>query len=163
MEVQLVRIDDRLIHGQVATVWVKRFNIQRILVVSEEVTLNPMRKTMSEQAAPPGVKVHVITPEKLIEVFYNPLFLKTRVMLLFTNPQELALSVKKGIIINSVNIGGMSFSVGKKMLTNAVAIDEDDIKAFQYLKSKGIELEIRKVFSDNKVDLTGLLNKKKLF
>ena len=162
MEVQLTRIDDRLVHGQVATVWVKMFKIDRILVVSREVTENPIRKTMLQQAAPPGVKIHVITPEKLSEIFYHPLFLNVRVMLLFTNPKEIVQVIQSGVVLTSVNIGGMSYSYGKKMITNAVAVDRDDLTAFRYLASKGIELEIRKVISDSKQDLIELINKKHL-
>ena len=163
MDIQFVRIDDRLIHGQVATVWVKKFNIERILVVSEEVTTNPVRKIMLEQAAPPGVFVNVISSEKFVDIYFDPLFASTKVMLLFTNPQELVEIVKRGVIFSSVNIGGMSYSQGKKMLTNAVAVNKEDLEAFEYLASKGIELEVRKVFSDSKQQLIDLINKKKLF
>ncbi|MGX6961851.1 PTS sugar transporter subunit IIB [Vagococcus xieshaowenii] len=163
MDIQFVRIDDRLIHGQVATVWVKKFNIERILVVAEEVTKNPVRKVMLEQAAPPGVYVNVITPAKLIDIYFDPLFFSSKVMLLFTNPQEVVCAVKKGVVFPSVNIGGMSFSQGKKMLTNAVAVNEEDIRSFEYLTTKGIELEVRKVFSDSKLQLMDLISKKKLF
>ncbi|MGX7031634.1 PTS sugar transporter subunit IIB [Vagococcus zengguangii] len=163
MDIQFVRIDDRLIHGQVATVWVKKFNIERILVVSEEVTKNPVRKIMLEQAAPPGVFVNVIPPSKLVDIYFDPLFISTKVMLLFTNPHELVSVVKQGVVFPSVNIGGMSFATGKKMLTNAVAVNQADLEAFEYLATKGIELEVRKVFSDSKQQLMDLISKKKLF
>ena len=163
MQINLARIDDRLIHGQVATVWVKSLQIERILVVSEEVTRNPMRKTMSEQAAPPGVSVNVITPTKLIEIFHHPLFQNVKVMLLFTNPSEVMTVVKGGVSMTSMNIGGMSYTHGKQMISNAIAVDEADVRAFKFLAAQGIELEVRKVISDNKQDLMELIEKKKRF
>lgn len=55
--------------------------------------------------------------------------------------------------IKSVNIGGMSFKTGKTQITKAVSVDESDIAAFKKLHEMGIELEIRPVATDKKVDL----------
>ena len=46
MDIRLARIDDRLIHGQVATVWAKEAGAKRIIVVSEEVERDEIRKTL---------------------------------------------------------------------------------------------------------------------
>lgn len=163
MDIRLARIDDRLIHGQVATVWTKSMNINRILVVSDTVAQDLMRKKLLIQAAPPGVKVNVIPVDKLIQVYPDERFNDNfRVMLLFTNPEDVERIVKQGVQLTSVNIGGMSFLKGKKMITNAVAVDARDIEAFKYLASQGITLEIRKVVADSKVHLMELLKKEQL-
>ncbi|MBP2100171.1 mannose/fructose/sorbose PTS transporter subunit IIB [Enterococcus rivorum] len=162
MDIRLARIDDRLIHGQVATVWAKSTNVNRILVVSDAVAHDTLRKSLLIQAAPPGVKVNVITVKKMIEVFPDPRFDSFDAMLLFTNPKDVQRVVQGGIKLTTVNIGGMSFSMGKKMITNAVAVDEEDIEAFKYLNNEGIELEIRKVVADSQVNLMELLKKEQL-
>lgn len=162
MEIRLVRIDDRLIHGQVATVWAKITKANRILVVSDDVAKDELRKTLLKQTAPPGVRVSVITVEKMSLIANNPLFNSFKAMLLFTNPQDVAAVVKNGAKIKSVNIGGMSYSEGKKMITNAVAVNQADAKAFKFLSDQGIELEIRKVASDSKANMMNLLKKEAL-
>jgi len=159
MDIRLVRIDDRLIHGQVATVWAKRLDIQRILVVSDAVTKDHLRKMLLQQAAPPGVKVNVITVSKMIEVYSHELFEGLRVILLFTNPLEVAAVVEAGVPLSSINIGAMGYSVGKKMISNTIAVNEQDVEAFRYLHRRGIELEIRKVITDNKQLLWDVLKK----
>lgn len=162
MDIRLVRIDDRLIHGQVATVWTKSTNVNRILVISDAVAHDTLRKALLVQAAPPGVKVNVITVEKMIDVFADQRFANLKVMLLFTNPEDVKRVVEGNVILKSVNIGGMSFTSGKRMITNAVAVNQADIAAFKYLHNQGIVLEIRKVVADNQVDLMELLKKEKL-
>lgn len=162
IDIRLVRIDDRLIHGQVATIWAKRLDIQRIIVVSDAVTKDNLRKTLLLQAAPPGIKVNVITVHKMIEVYSHQLFDDVRVMLLFTNPIEVAEMVKAGILFPSVNVGAMGYSAGKKMISNTIAVNDADLEAFNYLDSKGIELEIRKVVTDSKQNLMEALKKAKL-
>ncbi|MBM6614741.1 PTS sugar transporter subunit IIB [Desemzia sp. RIT804] len=162
MEIRLVRIDDRLIHGQVATVWTKTTKANRILVVSDNVAKDELRKALLKQAVPPGVKASVITVRKMIEITHDPRFNSFKAMLLFTSPEDVVRVVKNKADIQSVNIGGMSYSAGKKMITNAVAVDQKDVEAFKYLNEKGIELEIRKVASDSKVNMMNLLKKEGL-
>ena len=55
MDIRLARIDDRLIHGQVATVWSKLTGIERIIVISDLVAQDKLRKFLLKEAAPPGI------------------------------------------------------------------------------------------------------------
>lgn len=159
MEIQLVRIDDRLIHGQVVTVWAKITKVNRILVISDAVAKDMLRKTLLKQAAPPGVNVNVITIDKMISIYDDPIFNTFKTMLLFTNPRDVRRVVEGGVSFDSINIGGMSFSDGKKMITNAVAVNHQDIEDLLYLSEQGIDLEIRKVVTDSKVYMMDLLKK----
>ncbi|MFC3395703.1 PTS mannose transporter subunit IIAB [Brenneria rubrifaciens] len=159
MTIGLARIDDRLIHGQVATRWTKETNVSRIIVVSDEVAADHVRKTLLTQVAPPGVTAHVVDVAKAIRVYDNPKYASDRVMLLFTNPTDVLTLVENGVKITSVNIGGMAYRQGKTQVNNAVSIDEKDIAAFRELDKKGIELEVRKVSSDTKLKMMDLINK----
>ncbi|WP_034551150.1 mannose/fructose/sorbose PTS transporter subunit IIB [Carnobacterium funditum] len=162
MDIRLVRIDDRLIHGQVATVWTKTLKINRILVVSDEVAKDTLRKTLLKHAAPSDGTANVITIDKMIAIYQNPQFDIFKAMLLFTNPHDVKRVVEGGVKFNSVNIGGMSFSAGKRMITNAVAVNAQDVEDFNYLNEQGIELEIRKVASDSKTHMIELLKKENM-
>ncbi|BAN96291.1 PTS system mannose/fructose/sorbose family transporter subunit IIB [Plautia stali symbiont] len=159
MKIGLARIDDRLIHGQVATRWTKETNVTRIIVVSNEVANDHVRKTLLTQVAPPGVTAHVVDIAKMIRVWNNPKYGSDRVMLLFTNPTDVERVVEQGVDIKSVNIGGMAFRQGKTQVNNAVSVDEKDIAAFRKLNERGIELEVRKVSNDPKLKMMDLIAK----
>ncbi|HHR6028495.1 TPA: PTS mannose transporter subunit IIAB [Providencia alcalifaciens] len=161
MIIALARVDDRLIHGQVATRWTKEMRVKRIIVVSDEVAKDTVRSTLLKQVAPPGVTAHVVDVDKCVRVYNNPKYSGERVMLLFTNPTDVQRIVEQGVEIDSVNIGGMAYTEGKTMVTNAVSINQKDIDAFKYLNDKNIELEVRKVASDSKVHMMDLINKLK--
>ncbi|MEW7314721.1 PTS mannose transporter subunit IIAB [Buttiauxella gaviniae] len=161
MNIGLARIDDRLIHGQVATRWTKETNVTRIIVVSDEVAADTVRKTLLTQVAPPGVTAHVVDVAKMIRVYNNPKYAGDRVMLLFTNPTDVERVVEGGVNIKSVNIGGMAFRQGKTQVNNAISVDEKDIEAFKKLNERGIELEARKVSTDQKLKMMDLIAKVK--
>ena len=159
MNIVLARIDDRLIHGQVATVWPKATNCQRIIVCDDDVANDKIRATLLKQVAPAGMKSHVVTLDKAIRVYNNPKYENERCLLLFTKPASVLYLVEHGVDIKSVNIGGMSFHEGKKQVSSAVSVDQEDIDAFNKLHEKGIELEVRKVDTDKKQDMMELLKK----
>lgn len=160
MKIVLARIDDRLIHGQVAAVWSKETKCNRIVVCNDDVANDSIRKTLLVQVAPPGIKVSVVELEKAIRAYKNPMYQNDRVLFLFTNPTDVVKMIEGGVDIKSVNIGGMYFKEGKTMLTNFISVDEQDIKMFLKLKELGVELEVRKVPADRKHNLLELIQKK---
>ncbi|AIM24326.1 mannose/fructose/sorbose PTS transporter subunit IIB [Melissococcus plutonius] len=162
MDIRLVRIDDRLLHGQVATVWTKATKINRILIVSDKVAEDTLRKNLLIQAAPPEVLVNILPIQKMIDIYLDERFDHFKAMLLFTNPTDVVRIIKGGIKITEINVGGMSFQIGKQMITNAIAVDQTDIAAFNYLHNQGIQLEIRKVVTDSRLDMMNLLKKENL-
>lgn len=160
MTLGLLRIDDRLIHGQVATRWVKETGVTRIIVVNDRIAEDRMRTTMLKQAVPPGVVAHTVGVDKMVRVYNNPEYADDKVMLLFTNPGDVRTLHTRGLPIESVNIGGIAFKEGRTMLDMSVSVDQDDVEAFEALDREGVELEVRKVTSDRKVKLMDLLGKK---
>ena len=161
IDIAAVRIDTRLLHGQVATAWTKQIAPNRIIVVSDGVAHDELRKTMIEQAAPPGVPANVVPISKMVEVAKDPRFGATKAFLLFETPQDLLRCIEGGVDIKKVNIGSMAHSVGKVVVTNAIAMGEDDVKTLEELKAKGVELEARKVPSDSSEDIDAMLRKAK--
>lgn len=162
LEIGLARIDDRLIHGQVATRWTKESRVSRIVVVNDDVAKDSVRSTMLKSVAPPGVTAHVVDVEKMIRVYNNPEYAGERMMLLFTNPTDVVRLMEAGVEFKSINVGGMAYKDGKKMITSAVAVDEKDIEAFKVLDAKNIELDVRKVSNDSRQYMMDLLKKNNL-
>ncbi|EEX2867413.1 TPA: PTS system mannose/fructose/N-acetylgalactosamine-transporter subunit IIB [Escherichia coli] len=157
MNITLARIDDRLIHGQVTTVWSKVANAQRIIICNDEVYNDEVRRTLLRQAAPPGMKVNVVNIEKAVAVYHNPQYQDETVFYLFTRPQDALAMVRQGVKIDTLNIGGMAWRPGKKQLTKAVSLD-DDINAFHELNNLGVILDLRVVASDPSINIIDKIN-----
>lgn len=160
MIIKLARIDDRLIHGQVTTVWSKEADADRIIIVSKEVYADAVRKTLLKQAAPPGMKVNIVDVPKAAAVYANPKYKQTKVFYLFTNPAEALELIKSGVPIKTLNIGGMQFKDGKKQITKAVSLDEDDATAFRELDRLHITLDLRVLKTDPKTDILKLIDER---
>lgn len=161
MDIRLARIDSRLLHGQVATVWTKSVSPNRILVVSDEVAQDALRKILIVQAAPPGVKANVITVDKMIEIYQDPLFDSVKPLILTDTPQNMARLVAGGLDFSQtgVDIGSLAFSAGMVMVTNAIAVGEAEAAALYTLQAAGLKVFAQKVPTDKQVDLIPLLAK----
>src|SRR5690625_4487803 len=126
MIIGLARVDDRLIHGQVATVWTKEANISRIIVISDDVAEDKLRTTLLKQVAPPGVKARVVDIEQSVRVYQNPQYADVRLMLLFTAPLDAERVIEAGIPIKELNIGDISYKEGNVQLTNSHLVHQDE-------------------------------------
>ncbi len=153
----LARIDTRLLHGQVATNWTKATNPNRIIVVSDSVSKDDLRKKLIEQAAPPGVRAHVIPLDKLVQVYNDPRFGNTKALLLFENPQDALAVIEKGVEIPELNIGSMAHSVGKVQINNVLSVDQADVDTYKKLRDLGVKFDVRKVSGDSPSDLFKLI------
>lgn len=159
LKIGLARVDSRLLHGQVATAWTKEVKPTRIIVVSDGVAKDELRKTLITEAAPPGVKANVIPINKLIEISKDPRFGGTKALLLFENPEDVVKAVDGGVDIKEINVGSMAHSEGKTMVNNVLSMDKEDVDSFKHLQEKGVSFDVRKVPADSKQDLFGLMKK----
>ena len=151
----LTRIDNRLIHGQVATQWNSTLGANLILVANDDVAGNKMRQNLMNMAAPTGVATRFFSLQKTIDVIHkaSP---KQHIFLVAENPSNVLTLVKGGVPIRKVNIGNMHMSEGKRQVATSVAVDDADVAAFKELQDLGVELEIRRVPSTPAEDINKL-------
>ncbi|WP_066320402.1 mannose/fructose/sorbose PTS transporter subunit IIA [Bacillus sp. FJAT-29814] len=159
-EYVLARIDSRLLHGQVATTWTKTTQPTRIIVVSDAVAKDELRKKLIQQAAPPGVKAHVVPVNKMIELAKDDQhFGGQRALLLFENPQDALRAVEGGVPLKTINVGSMAHSPGKVQPNKVLAFSQADIDTFKKLKELGLNFDVRKVPNDSKGDMNEIIKR----
>lgn len=161
IKVALARIDSRLLHGQVATGWTKATTPNRIIVVSDTVAKDTLRKDLIKQAAPPGVSAHCIPIQKAIDIAKDPRFGETKALFLFETPQDAESAIEGGLPITELNVGSMAHSVGKEMVNNVLSMDQNDVDTFKKLKDMGVTFDVRKVPNDSRKDLFKLISETK--
>ncbi len=159
LKINLARIDTRLLHGQVATAWTPASKADRIIVASDTVAQDDLRKQLIKQAAPGNVKANVVPIKKLIEVAKDPRFGNTHALILFETPQEALEAIEGGVEIKELNVGSMAHSTGKTMVNTVLSMDKEDVATFERLRELGVKFDVRKVPNDSPKDLFDLINK----
>lgn len=154
MSVNLLRIDDRLIHGQVATSWAKAVKCEAIFAISDEVANDELRKELLLQIAPPHLKAYVIPVDKAIKVYNNPKYASRNILMLVTKPEDAVRLIEGGLRIDTINVGGMTHKEGNKQLSDAVTVNPSNVAAFKKLLDMGVKLSLQKVAANKPVELT---------
>ena len=151
----LTRIDNRLVHGQVATQWNSTLGSNLILV--DDVASNTMRQNLMKMAAPAGVATRFFSLQKTIDVIgkASP---RQKIFIVAETPEDVLTLVKGGVPIKKVNIGNMHMSEGKRQVATSVAVNDEDVAAFKELQELGVELEIRRVPSTPVEDTSKLFS-----
>lgn len=154
MNIALLRIDDRLIHGQVATSWAKAVKCEAIFAVNDDVANDELRRELLLQIVPPGLKGYVIPVEKAIKVYHNPKYTGKNILWLITKPADALRLIEGGVKIDKINVGGMTYKDGNKMLSDAVTVGKADVEAFHKLLDLGVDLSMQKVATNPRVEIT---------
>ncbi|SHN23525.1 PTS sugar transporter subunit IIB [Mucilaginibacter sp. OK098] len=148
--IKLTRIDDRLVHGQVAFTWTPALGVNCLLIANDKVAKDEFLKMALGLAKPAGTKL-LIKSLKDAAVFLNDEKSRNLKILLIINSVKDAYALVNEVSeIKSVNFGGIRLKDGAKLISKAVAIDDDDITLVRELLDKGIELELRQVPTDTK-------------
>lgn len=143
MTVTLTRIDDRVIHGQITTRWTKVRPVDGILVVGDNIAADELRKRVLKAAAG-NLKIGVYTVAKGVDKIQQGIQSPKNFFLISDSPQTFAKLLEAGANIGqTLNVGCMNTRAGAKVLGRTVAIDENDYKAFDYIASKGINIEFQ--------------------
>lgn len=155
MAIELINIDDRLIHGQVATTWVRGFNIESIIIVDDQAANDPIQKKIAGLAVP-GIQVNIFSVDKFIDVLKKTT-IKKRTMLLFGSPISVLKVKNSGLNMNYVNISGMRFNDNRKRIHKNVSVTEEEREALKTLMNDGVEIYAQTTTRDDKVDVGKLL------
>ena len=155
-DIRLVRIDNRLLHGQVAVTWSHHAQGNLILVANDGVAKDGVRQSLMDMAAPCEMATRYFSIQKTIDIIHRANAAQKIIMLVET-PQDVVRLVKGGVPITRVNIGNMHFSEGKNQIDKTVSVDQSDIDAFRTLSSLGVECNIQRIPTEEAINIMTLL------
>ena len=158
MKFTLVRIDDRLIHGQVALGWTRSKGIESILAVDNETAKDSFRVSLLKMATPTGVQSFIVDEDTTIEKINKGSFEKKKTMLLVKSPKTLLNLINKGLSIDEVNVGNLRNEAGTKLLNYVYATDEE-VAAFKEMRNKSVSFFAQSLPDQQAVDFNSIIDK----
>ena len=154
---KLIRIDDRLVHGQVAFTWVPALGVDCLLVANDKTAKDEFLKMTLGLAKPAGVKLFIHTIEAAITFINDPQNKGLNLLVLIDSVKD-AYALAMGVpAIESINFGGIRAKTGARPISKAIALTPEDIVLIRELLEKGIELEVRQVPTDKKQPIDNLI------
>ncbi|MBS5299902.1 PTS sugar transporter subunit IIB [Lacrimispora indolis] len=149
--VKLVRVDHRLLHGQVVFIWTASIGVDCILIANDDVANDPIQKGILKLSQPTGVKLIFKSVKDSIEALNSGITDKYNLMIITSNVDdgyELASKVEQ---IRSLNLGNVKLRENTHNLSKLVHVTDEEEKKLKALAAAGIEVEIRAVPNDDKI------------
>ncbi len=153
MDVQLFRIDDRLIHGQVVLGWAKPLKSERILLCDDEVSENEWEKELYSTCVPVGLQTMIYTVAETASFLSRGDNLRDKTILLVKDPKAVMDIVNKGYVPGSINLGGLHFNDHRKKYLPYVYLNDEEVKQIHWLLDKGITMYCQDVPTGRKYDV----------
>ena len=155
--IKCVRVDHRLLHGQVAFSWTKFLDADCILIASDNLMNDELKMSAIRLAKPTGVKLVMKSMQDSIKALNSGITDKYNLFIIIESIEDVFKLTNEVASITSVNIGGMKNEEDRKQLSKAVYVSAKDIELIKIMSSKNIELEVRLVPSETKKNIMDLI------
>ena len=152
-KISLIRIDDRLIHGQVTTAWLRVYNAKTIIIANERVATSPVYKSIFSVATVPGKKILLMPPVEAAD-FIAKSGPEDSFFIITPTPLDVVVLMDQGLDVKKINVGGLQGRPNTKKLAKVVYATPEEEQAFKELKSRGVEMEVQMVPTDRVTSLT---------
>ncbi|WP_125606607.1 PTS system mannose/fructose/N-acetylgalactosamine-transporter subunit IIB [Lapidilactobacillus bayanensis] len=163
--IEMIRVDDRLIHGQVALLWSKELQLNRIIVANDNAAKSEIQKNALLLAAPTGIKVAVVPVTKAIQLANDPRSKSLKILLIVNNIKDfhqLVENVEESPKLDIANYGRMAGDLKtKKKLTETVYLTDEEIKLVKDLNQRNSNLVYQPLPNDNPTKFVTLMEAEK--
>ncbi len=147
-----IRVDDRLIHGQIVTAWVKTLEIKRILAIDDTIAKNTMMKSIVTMGVPKHIEAKIVTEEEAKRYLQEASDRNTLVIVRFARDLKTLFDVLKDASV--LNIGNCSKQDNAKLTLSGlgvgqtISLSEEDIETLDIFDNQGVEVVIQQLPSD---------------
>lgn len=162
MNINVLRIDDRLIHGQIVTKWIGEANAKKIMVVDDKAAADKTQQMILKFAVPSGITLEILNKEDAIKRIQEDTS-NVNVLMLLRNPKETDAFIDMGFHMDKIIVGNISNSkskVGRTKLLDYIYVEPEDVEALNRLAQKGIKLEVKAIPEEKAKDPMELISKK---
>jgi mannose/fructose/N-acetylgalactosamine-specific phosphotransferase system component IIB len=141
VKIAMVRVDDRLVHGQVVVGWTRTLGVNHLVVADDAAAGNSMQRSLLKLAVPAGVRLSVLGVEEAARQLQAGSFGEDTILLLLRGPQTLLQLLQAGFSLEKVNVGNVRMAEGKVRLTREVHANAEELAAWKSIDSLGVKLE----------------------
>lgn len=158
-QVVLARIDDRLIHGQVITAWLKHIQANSILIVDDALAKNSMMSRIYRAAAPSNIDLFIHDYETSLEFLKSDDKKHNKVVILTKTPQIYERLINDGVQIPTIVLGGMGSNQERKQFIKNVFASEEEVSSLSRMCESNIKIVYQLVPDDKETDIKSILSK----
>lgn len=156
-EIKLIRVDFRLLHGQVVTNWIQQVSADSVLIVDDDLSKDKFMAQVFLMAAPPGIKVAIRSIEKATYGLNNNVFKNKKLLILFKSIENAKRAFDLGFPMSEMQIGGLGSGTNKIMISNELSLSKEEAMQLEQMAGKGVSVSLQVTPKDSKIPLQAAL------
>lgn len=156
-ELSLVRIDFRLMHGQVITGWLKQVSADTILIVDDQLAADKFMAQVFLAAKPADIKVGIRSIEKAVDALKNNKFKSKKMLVLFKSVANVKKAFDMGFPLEKLQVGGLGNATNKVMISKELALSKEEADILEEMQQKGVEVTLQMTPKDSRIPLDDAL------
>ena len=157
MAIQLVRVDFRLVHGQIVTKWIHTIKADTIIVVNDKLANDPFMLSVYQMSAPPGTTVKVVKVDDFIAHWKETKYDEVDCMLLIKNVDDLYRLYKGGVVFDAIQIGGLGGSADRKAVFGPITLNKEDADRLKEINDSGQRVYFHEVPKGNSAEFNDVI------
>ncbi|MFV0255716.1 MAG: PTS sugar transporter subunit IIB [Erysipelotrichaceae bacterium] len=137
-----LRVDDRLLHGQVAVAWTSKLQANFIVIANDSAATDAVKKMSIKLAKPAGADLRILTMEDGIKILNDERILNKHAIVIAESIADAYRLVEESPYITQINIGGLrqSKEVDKVQIDRQIFLNKEEIEYLEKLSAKGLEV-----------------------
>jgi mannose/fructose/N-acetylgalactosamine-specific phosphotransferase system component IIB len=159
MDVQLFRIDDRLIHGQVVLGWAKPLKSERILLCDDEISQSEWEKELYYTCVPPALETMIFNIGETVDFLTNQIKDNDKTIVLVKDPRSVIAIIERGYQPGNVNIGGIHYDDHRRKFLPYVYLNDEEVQQIHWLLDKGVSIYCQDIPTGRKYDAREIVSK----
>lgn len=154
--IKMIRVDYRLLHGQVAVSWTSMLGADCLLLVSDTVLDDPLRLSSLKLAKPEGAKVVIKNLKDSIDALKSGITDKYKLFIVCENIQ-LAKQIAEAMDVREINLGNTPYREDARQASKSIFLDAQDEEDVRQMVSNGMDIFIQMVPSERKINAQSIL------
>jgi len=162
MSIKLVRIDDRLIHGQIVEAWIPYLEVTQIVVADDEISHDPWKKRIAEISTPPDIRVIIEPVAEAVKHLCADFLSATSpaTIILFASIEAVYQAIILGLPVKNLNLGNLHYEHGKTQISDSISLNTHEVELLDKINNLGVNIYIQPVPKVPPQEIFACLNNK---
>ncbi|HOO36709.1 MAG TPA: PTS sugar transporter subunit IIB [Deltaproteobacteria bacterium] len=158
MNILLVRVDDRFIHGQILEAWIPFLNAQSVVVANDTLAGDDFQKTIMSMAIPDRIHLRIVPIERVLTLQDDKELDGKRTLVIVSSIKDAYRLRTTGLEFSQLNIGNNKGTETSKQISYSVWVDQDDLEMLSKLMEQGVDVSLQSVPRERNIDMKSILH-----
>lgn len=158
MNILLVRVDDRFIHGQILEAWIPFLKAQSVIVANDTLADDDFQKTIMSMAIPDRINLRIVSLDRALSLNEDKDLNEKRALVIVSSIKDAFRLHMNGLSFMKLNIGNNKGTDNSRQISYSVWVSEEDLEMLGILMERGVCVNLQSVPRERNIDMKSIMH-----